>query len=51
MPYRVVGLGEANFEWLCRVLFKGCGAAVGGFGRPWGTLWKGLARWFGGRRV
>ena len=43
--------GEANFEWLCRVLFKGYGAAVGGFGRPWGTLWKGLARWYGGRRV
>ena len=29
---------------LCRKLFKSCGAAVGGFGRPWGTPWKGLAR-------
>ena len=23
---------------------------MGGFGRPWGTFWKGLARWFGERR-
>ena len=26
---------------MCRVLLKSCGAAVGGFGRPWGTFLEG----------